>query len=96
MSGETGLSLITAAVVHWNTVYLDGAVRQLRAQNVVVPDELLAHVATLGREHIAAVTPEPGLQPLRDVRAAFLPRRLSVQRLYQPKTVILLEERVFS
>jgi hypothetical protein len=27
-----GLSLITAAIVHWNTVYLDRAVRQLRAQ----------------------------------------------------------------
>ena len=28
----SGLSLITAAIVHWNTVYLDRAVRQLRAQ----------------------------------------------------------------
>jgi TnpA family transposase len=27
----SGLSLITAAIVHWNTVYLDRAVRQLRA-----------------------------------------------------------------
>ena len=26
----SGLSLITAAIVHWNTVYLDRAVRQLR------------------------------------------------------------------
>ena len=28
----SGLSLITAAIVHWNMVYLDRAVRQLRAQ----------------------------------------------------------------
>ena len=27
----SGLSLITAAIVHWNTVYLDRAVRQLRS-----------------------------------------------------------------
>src|SRR6266446_10196984 len=47
-----GLSLITAAIVHWNTVYLDRAVRQLRAQGATVPDDLLAHVAPLGWEHI--------------------------------------------
>ena len=48
----SGLSLITAAIVHWNTVYLDRAVRQLRAQGATVPDDLLAHVAPLGWEHI--------------------------------------------
>lgn len=77
----SGLSLITAAIVHWNTVYLDRAVQQLRTRGVVVPDDLLAHVAPLGWEHIAltgdyvwsAVKPAPGFRPLRDVRAAFLP-----------------------
>jgi len=34
-----GLSLITAAIVHWNTVYLDRTVRQLRAQGMTVPGE---------------------------------------------------------
>ena len=48
----SGLSLITAAIVHWNTVYLDRAVRQLRAQGATVPNDLLAHVAPLGWEHI--------------------------------------------
>ena len=78
----SGLSLITTAIVHWNTVYLDRAVRQLHAQGAVVPDDLLAHVAPLGWEHIAltgdyvwsAVKPEPGFRPLRDVHAAFLPQ----------------------
>jgi len=51
----SGLSLITAAIVHWNMVYLDRAVRQLRAQGGIVPDDLLAHVAPLGWEHIALV-----------------------------------------
>jgi len=78
----SGLSLITAAIVHWNTIYLDRAVGQLRAQGATVSDDLLAHVAPLGWEHIAltgdyvwsAVTPEPGFRPLRDVRTAFLPQ----------------------
>jgi TnpA family transposase len=78
----SGLSLITAAIVHWNTVYLDRAVRQLRAQGAAVPDDLLAHVAPLGWEHIALTgdyvwsnaEPETGFRPLRDVRAAFLPQ----------------------
>ena len=75
----SGLSLITAAIVHWNSVYLDCAVQQLRAQGVAVPDDLLAHIAPLGWEHIAltgdyvwaADGPEPGLRPLRNVRSTF-------------------------
>jgi Tn3 transposase DDE domain len=66
--------------VHWNTVYLERAVRQLRAYGDLVPDELLGHVAPLGWEHIALtgdyvwsrVTPQAEFRPLRDVRAAFL------------------------
>ena len=39
--------------MHWNTVYLDQAVRHLRFQGITVPAELLANVALLGWEHIA-------------------------------------------
>src|SRR5271167_4674923 len=49
----SGLSLITAAIVHWNTVYLDRVIQRLLAQGTSVPDDLLAHVAPLGWEHIA-------------------------------------------
>ncbi len=31
------LGLITAPIVHWNTVYLDRTVRQLHAQGMTVP-----------------------------------------------------------
>lgn len=48
----SGLTLVTAAVALWNTVYLDRAVRHLRSTGTDVPDELLAHVAPLGWEHI--------------------------------------------
>ena len=78
----SGLSLITAAIVHWNTVYLDRAVQHLRAHGVIVPDDLLAHVAPLGWEHIALTgdyvwadrNPGTAFRPLRDVRTAFLPQ----------------------
>ena len=72
----SGLSLITAAIVHWNTVYLDRAVRQLRAQGAAISDDLLAHVAPLGWEHIGLTgdyvwtepDPDAPFRPLRDVR----------------------------
>ena len=78
----SGLSLITAAIVYWNTVYLDRAVQHLRAQGVAIPDDLLAHVAPLGWEHIAltgdyiwtGTSPAASFRPLRDVRAAFVAR----------------------
>ena len=74
------MSLIIAAIVHWNTVYLDRAVQHLRAQGIVIQDSLLAHVAPLGWEHIAltgdyvwpATDDLTGFRPLRDVPSAFL------------------------
>jgi TnpA family transposase len=78
----SGLSLITAAIVHWNTVYLDRAVQHLSAQGVTIPDDLLAHVAPLGWEHIALTgdyvwtdgNAINGFRPLRDVPSTFLTR----------------------
>ncbi len=78
----SGLSLLTAAIVHWNTIYLDQAVQQLRSQGAILPDELLAHVAPLGWEHIAltgdydwnTARPAGGLRPLRAVPEVFTMR----------------------
>jgi TnpA family transposase len=77
----SGLSLITAAIVHWNTVYLDRVIQRLRAQGTSVPDDFLAHVAPLGWEHIALTgdyvwtTSDPAVpfRPLREVHNAFQP-----------------------
>ena len=76
------MSLIAAAIVHWNTVYLDRAVQHLRARGVIIPDDLLAHVAPLGWEHIALTGDYiwngsnlgADFRPLRDLRTAFLPQ----------------------
>src|SRR3954452_635697 len=78
----SGLSLITAAIVHWNTVYLERAVQHLRGQGVSVPDDLLPHVAPLGWEHIAltgdyvwaSTDLASNFRPLNDVRSTFVPR----------------------
>jgi TnpA family transposase len=77
----SGLSLITAAIVHWNTVYLGQAVQHLNAQGVTLPEDLLAHVAPLGWEHIglagdyvwSASDRDAPFRPLRDVRTTFPP-----------------------
>jgi TnpA family transposase len=47
-----GLNLVVAAIVLWNTVYLERAVETLRAGGTAVPDELLQHLSPLAREHI--------------------------------------------
>ena len=78
----SGLSLITAAIVHWNTVYLERAVQHLRGQGFSVPDDLLPHVAPLGWEHIAltgdyvwaGTEPASNFRPLNDVRPTFTSR----------------------
>src|SRR5947208_6876884 len=45
--GPVGLNLVVAAIVLWNTVYVERAVETLRASGTVVPDELLQHLSPL-------------------------------------------------
>ena len=49
----SGLNLVASAIILWNTIYIDRAVRHLRDQGAAVPDDLLAHVAPLGWEHVS-------------------------------------------
>jgi TnpA family transposase len=44
----SGLNLVTAAIVYWNTLYIGRAVEHLRAHGELVPDELLTHVGAPG------------------------------------------------
>jgi len=72
----SGLNLLVAAIILWNTRYLQAAFDAMRARGVAVPPELVRHVAPLGWEHIgltgdyvwaADAQPAPGaLRPLRD------------------------------
>jgi len=48
----SGLNLVVAAILLWNTVYLERAVRALRDAGQDVDDMLLQHLSPLGWEHI--------------------------------------------
>ena len=48
----SGLNLVVAAIVLWNTVYLERAVQALREHGQAVDDDLLQHLSPLGWEHI--------------------------------------------
>ncbi len=52
MNKATSLSLLSNAVVLWNTVHIPKIVQQLRANGVVVEDEALFHVTPLLHRHI--------------------------------------------
>jgi hypothetical protein len=48
----SALTLLTAAIALWNTVYLQKALRKLADHNLSVPDDRLPHLSPLGWEHI--------------------------------------------
>jgi len=69
----SGLNLVIAAIVYWNSTYMSDAVGHLRAIGTPVPDNLLRHTSPVGWEHIAfsgdflwetAAQLPPGRRPL--------------------------------
>ena len=48
----SGLKLVIAAIVYWNSTYIADAVAHQRTAGEAVPDELLAHTTPLSWEHI--------------------------------------------
>ena len=48
----SGLNLVTAAIVLWNTVYLERAVAALRSHALPVDENLLQYLSPLGWEHV--------------------------------------------
>ena len=48
----SGLALVTAAIVLWNTVYLERAIQALKNAGKPVDDTLLQYLSPLGWEHI--------------------------------------------
>lgn len=49
----SGLNLVIAAIVYWNSTYMADAVEHFRAAGELVPDALLAHTSPVGWEHVA-------------------------------------------
>lgn len=48
----SGLNLVTAAIVLWNTVYLDRITQTLRAAGQLPDEGLLPYLSPLGWEHV--------------------------------------------
>ena len=77
----SGLNLVVAAIVLWNTVYLERAVEALREREREQPisDDMLAHLSPLGWEHINLTgdyvwkpTVEAERRPMRQLRRPIL------------------------
>jgi TnpA family transposase len=48
----SGLNLVVAGIILWNTVYLERAIQALKKHGQPVDENLLQHVSPLGWEHI--------------------------------------------
>ena len=46
------LGLVVNAIILWNTIYMDAALAQLRAEGIDVRDDDVARLSPLGHEHI--------------------------------------------
>ena len=72
----SGLTLLTAAIILWNTRYLGRAIEALQEQGHAIPPQLLPHLSPLAWEHINLTgdyswnpgkVPKPGhFRPLRN------------------------------
>jgi TnpA family transposase len=49
----SGLTLVTSAIVLWNTIYMERAVEILRQQNIQFDENWLQYLSPLGWEHIS-------------------------------------------
>ena len=71
----SGLNLVVAAIILWNTVYLAEACEQLKRDGIILNDDHLQHLSPLGWEHInltgdfqwnsRQIPPNGQLRPLR-------------------------------
>ncbi len=62
----SGLNLVVAAIVLWNTVYLERAVQALTTRGYAVDESLLQHLSPLGWDDIN-LTGDYTLKPHRSV-----------------------------
>jgi len=76
---DGGLNLLTAAIVHWNTVYLGRVIEHLRASGEAPDETLLPFLSPLGWEHINLtgdyVWDTTGGKEVKDFRALGDPER---------------------
>ena len=52
-NNASGLNLVVAAIILWNTVYLAKAIAHLKQQGEVIPEEYIKHLSPVAWEHIS-------------------------------------------
>ncbi|MEB8610305.1 Tn3 family transposase [Cronobacter sakazakii] len=48
----SGLTLLTAAITQWNTVYIERAIESLKRKGIPINEQLVSQLSPLGWEHI--------------------------------------------
>ena len=71
----SGLNLVVAAIILWNTVYLDRAFKALQSQGVSIDQALLKHVAPVHWNHINLTGDYSWKQHGRVLKGGFRPLR---------------------
>ncbi len=72
----SGLNLVTAAIILWNTVYMDRAVMALRQSGHTIDDALLPHLAPVHWNHINLTGDYSWRQNKRVEKGRFRPLRM--------------------
>jgi hypothetical protein len=52
-NNASGLNLVTAAIILWNTVYLANAIAHLMRQEEIIPAEYVKHISPIAWDHIS-------------------------------------------
>ncbi len=73
----SGLNLVIAAIVYWNTLYMDTAVQHLRSASIPASDKLLTHTSPVGWEHIGDVCGR-GRNPTPTGAVSYVDRRIPI------------------
>lgn len=73
----SGLNLVVAAIVLWNTVYIERAVQSLRDSGKQIDETLLSHLSPLGWEHILLTGDYIWPQTQEIIQGRFRPLRTS-------------------
>jgi hypothetical protein len=71
----SGLNLIVAAIILWNTVYLEGAIDAWREHGIAIVDESLIHLSPIGWEHVNLTGDYPWQAAGRLRKGGFRPLR---------------------
>jgi hypothetical protein len=71
----SGLNLVVADIILWNTVYMERAIQALRAGGEEIPDDLLPYLAPLSWQHINLTGDYIWTEPLRLGGEGFRPLR---------------------